>query len=887
MDSEYSSAEEKRLEENRTHKVFWKKWGPYLSERQWGTVREDYSGDGEAWDYFPHDHARSRAYRWGEDGLGGISDINQDLCFALALWNGKDPILKERLFGLTSLEGNHGEDVKELYYYADNTPTHSYMKFIYKYPQTEFPYKEMVEANHRRSRAEPEFELPDTGAFAGDRYFDISAEYAKAAPEDILIRIEIFNRSREAAGITVLPTLWFRNTWSFGKVATKPGIRASEEDGTSGPAMLEAVHEALGRYCLHFETGGHILFTENETNSERLFGTQKSSPFVKDAFHEAVVKGNYAMLKGKKNGTKSAVVYRFEIPAGESKTINLRLADRVIGKEPFGREFEETFKRRILEADEFYRLFRPSAPEGDIIAVQRQAFSGLLWNKQYYNYELETWLKGDPGLPPPPEERKDGRNHEWKYLFNRDIISMPDKWEYPWYASWDLAFHCIPLSVIDPDFAKKQLTLFLREWYMHPNGQIPAYEWNFSDVTPPVQAWAALKIYHIDKERRGAGDIAFLKRVFHKLLLNFTWWVNRKDVHGNNIFEGGFLGLDNIGIFDRSKPLPTGGHLGQVDGTSWMAMYSLNLMEIAIEIALEDPVYEDVASKFFEHFIHIAESLNLFDGYHEVSLWDEEDGFFYDALHCPDCGIIPLKVRSLVGLTALFAVSVIDRKVLDTLKGFKKRMMWFINNRKDLNKYLAIEDLPGEKNILFSQIHRDKLERILRRVLDEKEFLSPWGIRSISKYHKDDPFVFSYEGNDFRVAYDPGEATGDLFGGNSNWRGPIWVPMNYLLIESLKKYHLFYGDTLKVECPAGSGIMMNLFDVAKKISRRVTGIFMKDDKGRRPVVSGEEHYHTDGKYEDLVLFYEYFHGDTGRGLGASHQSWTGLVAEMIQWCWCE
>ncbi len=886
MSGEHVSAEEKRLEENRTHKVFWKKWGPYLSERQWGTVREDYSPDGEAWKYFTHEQARSRVYRWGEDGLGGISDINQDLCFALALWNGKDPILKERLFGLDNHEGNHGEDVKEIYYYLDNTPTHSYMKFLYTYPQEEFPYRLLLETNRKMSRTEPEFELSDTGIFAGDRYFDILVEYAKAGPEDILIRTEVLNRSPETAAITVLPTLWFRNTWLFGKVITRPDIRVIEEDGHSGQVTFEAIHETLGRYYLHCEEGERVLFTENETNTEKIFGLSNASPFVKDAFHKAVITGNYAMSDNKRNGTKGAVVYRFEIGPRESKTIKLRLSNKVYN-EPFGEKFGETFRQRILEADEFYESFKPSSPESDVISIQRQAFATLLWNKQYYNYELETWLKGDPGMPPPPEARKDGRNHEWKYLFNRDIISVPDKWEYPWYSSWDLAFHCIPISVIDPDFAKKQLILFLREWYMHPNGQIPAYEWNFGDVTPPIQAWAALKIFHIEQELKGRVDIDFLKRVFHKLLLNFTWWVNRKDVHGNNIFEGGFLGLDNIGVFDRSRPLPTGGHIGQVDGTSWMAMYSLNLMEIAIELALRDPAYEDVASKFFEHFIHIAESLNLLDGYHDVSLWDKEDGFFYDALHCPDCGIIPLKVRSLVGLTAMFAVSVVDRGLLDTLKGFKKRMTWFIKNRKDLNKFLAIEELPGTNNILFSQIHRDRLERILQKILDEKEFLSPWGIRSISKFHKDHPFLFSYGGEDFRVGYDPADSTTDLFGGNSNWRGPIWVPMNYLLIESLLRFHHFYGDTLKVECPTGSGRFMNLFDVAKEIARRLTGLFMKDIKGSRPVRGGRDKNFANRVHQDAALFYEYFHGDTGKGLGASHQSWTGLVAEMIRWCWCK
>jgi len=881
------NAEEKRLADNSAHNVFWKKWGPYLSLRQWGTVREDYSEDGDPWNYFPHEHARSRAYRWGEDGLGGISDINQDLCFAPAFWNGKDRILKERLFGLNSHEGNHGEDVKELYYFLDNTPTHSYMKFLYKYPQAEFPYQELIEVNAGRTRQEPEYELPDTGVFSSNQYFDIFVEYAKADPEDMLIRIEVVNQGSGESEITVMPTLWFRNTWSYAKVKTRPDIRHAG-DLKTGQSALEAVHEGLGICYLHYENAGSVLFTENETNTGKLFGVPNEGPFVKDAFHDAVIQNNYGVFREKKNGTKSGILYQCKIRAGESREIRLRLCGRTISADPFGPGYDEIFRQRILEADEFYKSFLPEAPVSDVIEVQRQAFAGLLWNKQYYNYEIGSWLKGDPGYPSPPAKRLEGRNHDWPYLFNRDVISMPDKWEYPWYASWDLAFHCIPLAVMDPDFAKKQLILFLREWYMRPDGQIPAYEWDFGDVNPPVHAWATLKVYEIEKNRSGEGDINFLKRVFHKLLLNFTWWVNREDVHGNNIFQGGFLGLDNIGVFDRSKPLPTGGHLGQVDGTSWMAMNSLNLMEMAIEIAQNDPAYEDVASKFFEHFVHISESLNLFDGNHDVSLWDEEDGFFYDALHCPDCGIIPLKVRSLVGLTPLFAVSVIKKEVLDRLKGFRKRMMWFVNNRRDLNKFLAIEELPGGGDVLFSQIHRDRLERVLRRILDETEFLSPGGIRSISRYHKDHPFVFVYEGTEFRVDYEAGEAATDIFGGNSNWRGPVWVAMNYLLIESLKKYHRFYGETLKVECPTGSGTMMNLWDIAKELARRVTAVFIRDESGRRPVHGGASPYQSDPAFRDLVLFYEYLHGETGKGLGASHQTgWTGLVAEMIQWCWCE
>ena len=877
------SAEDERIADNTTHKVFWKRWGPYLTERQWGTVREDYSHDGEAWDYFPFDHARSRVYRWGEDGLGGISDINQDLCFALALWNGKDPILKERLFGLNSKEGNHGEDVKELYYYLDNTPTHSYMKYLYKYPQEAFPYRQLIETNRGRTKFEPEYELLDTGIFDQDRYFDVFVAYAKASPEDILIRIELFNRGQESAEITVLPTLWFRNTWAFGKVKTKPDIRLIND--AKRKIVLEASHEQTGRYYFFCQDSNLVLFTENETNTERLFGLPNQSPFVKDAFHEAVINKHYQLFKGKENGTKSAAVYHFEIPGGGSKTIRLRLTKESTLKNPFDKNFEGTFTRRISEADEFYKEFVPDAPVSDVIQVQRQAFAGMLWNKQYYHYDVETWLNGDQGQPLPPESRKHARNHEWPYLFNRDIISMPDKWEYPWYASWDLAFHCVPFAKIDADFAKKQLILFLREWYMHPNGQLPAYEWNLSDVNPPVHAWATLKTYHLDKKRTGKKDIVFLKRVFQKLLLNFTWWVNRKDSEGHNIFQGGFLGLDNIGVFDRSRSLPTGGHIEQADGTSWIAMYALNLMDMALEIAQEDPAYEDVASKFFEHFIHISESLNTF-GKH--GLWHEEDGFYYDVLHLPDDQIIPLRVRSLVGLTSLLAVSVINRNLFDRLKGFRKRFLWFSNNRRDLNKYMALEELHEDRDILLSLIPKNRLVRILQRMLDENEFLASGGIRSISKYHKESPFILKADGNEYRVDYEPAESKTSLFGGNSNWRGPIWVPINYLFIESLRKYYSYYGESLKVEFPTGSKNFISLMEVARKLSQRISGIFIMDEQGKRPVHGDAEKYRNDPYFKDLVLFYEYFHGDTCKGLGASHQTgWTGLVAEMIEWCWCE
>jgi hypothetical protein len=876
--------EDERLLDNAAHKVFWKKWGPYLSERQWGTVREDYSADGEAWTYFPHDHARSRVYRWGEDGIGGISDINQDLCFALALWNGRDPILKERLFGLTSAEGNHGEDVKELYYYLDNTPTHSYMKYLYKYPQAAFPYQDLLSGNQKRTRLDPEYELMDTGVFAENKYFDIFIEYAKAAPDDILIRITVHNRGPEQDAVTVLPTLWFRNTWAFGKIKTKPDIRRHGSE--TRWHTLECNHEVLGQQYLYSEKGGALLFTENETNVERLYRTPNASPFVKDAFHSAVINNNYELFSERSNGTKSAVVYHVDLAGEASRIIRLRLSKGEIKQDPFGQAFDEIFKQRINEADEFYAQFLPERPESDVVSVQRQAFAGLLWNKQYYNYEIDTWLKGDPGQPPPPESRKRGRNSDWQYLFNRDVISMPDKWEYPWYASWDLVFHCVPLAVIDPDFAKKQLILFTREWYMHPNGQLPAYEWNLGEVNPPVQAWAALKVYEIEKLRTGAGDVAFLKRMFHKLLLNFTWWVNRKDSEGNNIFQGGFLGLDNIGALDRSKPLPGGGHMEQADGTSWMAMYSLGLMDMALEIAQADDSYEDVASKFYEHFVHIAESLNQFG---EQGLWNEEDGFYYDALHMPGGGSsIPLKVRSLVGLTSLLAVAVVPKDVLERMKGFQKRLQWFRKNRADLNRYLAIEELEEGHDLLLSLVPRKRLIRILRRMLDENEFLSLGGIRSISKFHQDNPFVLRLDGMEYRVDYEPAESKTALFGGNSNWRGPVWIPINYLFVEALRKYHRYYGDSLKVEYPTGSGNSMNLMEVAVKLSQRVTAIFVKDEKGKRYVHGEEGKYHEDPHFKELVLFCEYYHGDTCKGLGASHQTgWTALVAEMIQWCWCD
>jgi len=882
MEKRKITAEEKRLADNTSHKVFWKKWGPYLSERQWGTVREDYSDNGEAWDYFPHDHARSRAYRWGEDGLGGISDIRQDICFALALWNGKDPILKERFFGLNNKEGNHGEDVKELYYYLDNTPTHSYMKFLYKYPQAEYPYGQLVEENGKRALLDPEYELLDTGIFDRNRYFDVFVEYAKADPDDILIRIEVFNRGDASAVITLVPTLWFRNTWSFGKTTHRPVIHLISNGNDL--TVIQADHEQAGSFYLYSEEkSDDVLFTENDTNTERLFGVPNTSPYVKDAFHDVIVGKRRNLLKGKTSGSKAGIVSVREIASGGSQMFKLRLTNE--RKEtPFDEKFDALFGERIGEADEFYEQFIPPVPVRDTVKVQRQTFAGLLWTKQYYNYEIETWFRGDSGQPIPPGGRKDIRNGEWRFLFNRDIISMPDKWEYPWYAAWDLAFHCVPLAMIDPDFAKKQLILLLREWYMRPNGQIPAYEWNFSEVNPPVHAWAAMKVYQIEKEATGKGDVEFLKRIFHKLLLNFTWWVNRKDSEGHNIFEGGFLGLDNIGALDRSKTLKPGGRIEQADGTSWMAMYSLNLMDIALEIAKEDRVYEDVASKFFEHFVHIAESLNTFG---EQGLWHEEDGFYYDTLHCPDGRKLAMRLRSLVGLTSLLAVSVIDRDLFQRLGGFRKRLLWFRNNRMDLNRYMVIEELKEGEDLLLSLTPKKRLVRILQRMFDEEEFLACGGIRSISRYHRENPYILRIDGNEYRVDYEPGESRTRIFGGNSNWRGPVWIPINYLFIEAMKKYHAYFGDGLKIEYPTGSGYHTDLLEAAEKLSQRITGMFIRDDEGRRQVHGNQRQYREDPHFRDLVLFHEYFHGETCQGLGASHQTgWTGLVAEMISWCWC-
>jgi glycogen debranching enzyme len=874
------TAEQVRLRESPDHTAPWRSWGPYVSERAWGTVREDYSANGEPWEYFPHDHARSRAYRWSEDGLAGICDRHQRLCFALALWNGRDPILKERLFGLNGEEGNHGEDVKEYYFYLDSTPTHSYMRYLYKYPQAEYPYKKLVEENGRRSKTEPEFELIDTGVFVEDRYFDVFVEYAKADWDDICIRVTVANRGPQAAEIHLLPTLWFRNTWSWaGK--PKPTLAFDKATGT-----ILARESEIGDYRFYYADGGTQLFTENETNNERLFGTNNPSPYVKDAFHRCVINGETTAVNPEIKGTKAAVQYKFTVPAGEEVSIKLRLSkDKpgTISSNALAEEFESTFVARKAEADAFYSSIIPATADDDTRNVMRQAFAGLLWTKQYYHYVVRDWLMGDPAEPPPPKERKNGRNHAWGHIYNTDIISMPDKWEYPWYAAWDLAFHCVSLAMIDPSYAKEQLVLMLREWYMHPNGQIPAYEWSFGDVNPPVHAWATYQVYLIDKAKNGGtGDTQFLERVFHKLLLNFTWWVNRKDPEGMNVFQGGFLGLDNIGVFDRSSILPTGGHIEQSDGTSWMAMYSLDLLAIALELAAGDATYQDVASKFWEHFIYIARAMNHL-GDDGLCLWDEKDGFFYDVLHLPDGSRVPLRVRSMVGLIPLYAVQIMEPELLDSMPGFKMRLEWFIENRKDLTEHMACMETAGHKQRrLFSITDREQLKRILAVMLDEEEFLSPHGVRALSRYHKEHPYMLDVDGVNHQVDYEPAESTTGLFGGNSNWRGPVWFPVNFLLIQALRRFHEYYHDGFRIECPTGSGRLMNLNEVADEISRRLVSTFQRDSQGRRAVFGANEKFQSDPHWRDYVPFYEYFHADTGAGVGASHQTgWTALVTKMI------
>jgi hypothetical protein len=878
------TAEDQRLEQDRAD-ADWKKWGPYLSERAWGTVREDYSADGSAWDYFPHDHARSRAYRWNEDGLLGISDRRQYLCFALALWNGKDPILKERAFGLTGPQGNHGEDVKEYFYFLDCAPTHSYMKALYKYPHAEYPYQQLLDETRRRGKDDPEYELMDTGVFAGDRYFDVWVEYAKADVEDLLIRITVANHGPAAAPLVLLPTLWFRNTWSWTEGAPRPSL-VLEGDNT-----IRAQHPDLGEYLFRWADSGRgaqPLFTENETNCERLFGGRSAAPFVKDAFHRHVISGEQDAVNPGNRGTKAAIRYDLEVPAGGGVAVQLRLSRSDMPAIGFGTPFERLFDRRRREADAFYERIASRELSDDLRNIQRQAFAGLLWNKQFYNYDVRTWLSGDPTLPPPPPERWNGRNHDWVHLVNDSVMSMPDTWEYPWYAAWDLAFHTIPLALIDPDFAKRQLILLLREWFMHPNGQLPAYEWAFGDVNPPVHAWAALRVYRIERKAKGGkGDRLFLERVFQKLLINFTWWVNRKDHQGRNIFQGGFLGLDNIGLFDRSARLPSGAYLDQSDGTAWMAMFCLNMLAIAIELASEDKAYEDVATKFLEHFFYIAHAMNdrpesLGDDGND--LWDDEDGFYYDVMHKSDGQHLFLRVRSMVGLIPLLAVETIDEDIMRRLPDFARRVEWFLTNRPDMCAQVASVSTVGQMNRrLFSIVNADRLRALLTRMLDENEFLSPHGLRSVSRYHLEHPAEVELEGVRHFVDYEPAESTTTLFGGNSNWRGPVWFPLNYLLIEALQKFDHYYGSGFTVECPTRSGKEKTLWEVGTELSRRLINLFARDAHGRRPVFGGNSVFQNDPHWRDFIAFHEYFHGDNGAGLGAMHQTgWTALVAKLIQ-----
>jgi len=876
--------EEQRLEKDQERKAYWKRWGPYLSERAWGTVREDYSPYGNAWEFLPHDQARSKAYRWGEDGIGGICDRRQYICFSVAMWNRRDPILKERLFGLTGNQGNHGEDVKEYYFYLDSTPTHSYMKFLYKYPQSEFPYGELVEENGRRGKRDLEYELLDTGIFDEDRYFDVFIEYAKAAPEDVLVKITVVNRGPERAELELLPTIWFRNTWSWGLDARRPEMRRSEN--VKNASVIQLQHFHYGHRWLFCQGMPELLFTENETNNQRLYGTENKTHYVKDGINNYIVGDVKEAVNPAHFGTKAAAHYSLNLASGESRTIRLRLTDLEIppsNGDPFNGNFERIFGERQSEADEFYATVIPSNLSEDASNVMRQTLGGMLWSKQFYYYDMRHWLEGDPSGPPPPAERIRGRNCDWTHLYNDDVISMPDKWEYPWYAAWDLAFHCVPLALVDSHFAKEQLVLLLREWYMHPNGQLPAYEWALGDVNPPVHAWAAWRVYKIEKKRCGKGDLKFLERVFHKLMLNFTWWVNRKDTEGRNVFQGGFLGLDNIGVFDRSAPLPTGGHLEQADGTSWMGMYCLNMLAIAMELAHCDSAYEDVASKFWEHFLYIAHAINHLGEDHD-RMWSETDGFYYDVLHLPNGDGMRMKVRSMVGLTPLFAVETLEPEIMERLSGFRRRLEWFVDNRKDLVTHVACMRTRGRKERrLLSIVDRDQLRKVLRFMLDENEFLSPYGIRALSRYHLENPFRMSVNGTEYRVDYEPAESSTGLFGGNSNWRGPIWFPMNFLIIEALQKFHHYLGEDYKVECPTGSGNMMTLWEVAEEISQRLTRIFLRDDQGRRPVHGGAEKFQTDPHWRDLILFYEYFHGDAGAGVGASHQTgWTGLAAKLLQ-----
>lgn len=871
-----TTAEHRRLADSQTRLADWKGWGPYLSERAWGTVREDYSADGDAWNYFPHDHARSRAYRWNEDGLGGVCNRFQNLCMAVALWNERDLILKERLFGVTGTQGNHGEDVKEYYYYLDNLPTHSYMKMLYKYPQVEYPYADLVAVNQQRGKMQTEPELIDVlgDAFAQNRYFDVFIEYAKGDQEDILCRITAINRSDQPAPLHILPHLWYRNTWSWGYNPTRPRLTLAD------PTTIYTAHRHIGERWWYVDGVPDLLFTENETNAERLFNAPNASPYVKDAIHEAVIHQRMDRVNPDHEGSKVAAHYQALVPAGGSFTVRVRLSNQPLSA-PFG-DFDAIFAQRLAEADEFYASIHHPDLTADERLVQRQAFAGLLWSKQFYHYSIDLWLTGDPGQPTPPATRLHGRNYEWMHLYSLDVISMPDKWEYPWFAAWDLAFHMLPVAMIDPEWAKRQLVLLLREWYMHPNGQLPAYEWNFSDVNPPVHAWAALQVFRIDRERSGKSDYKFLKRVFHKLLLNFTWWVNRKDREGNNIFQGGFLGLDNIGVFDRSAPLPAGGHLEQADGTAWMALFCLNMLMIALELAQSDDAYEDVATKFFEHFIYIANAFFSLSEEHG-GLWDERDGFFYDVLHTPDDRYQPLRVRSFVGLMPLLAVEVLDSRLLDKVPRFRQRLNWFLKYRPQLiNKLYSEGEFETKDKLLLSIVSRERLLRVLGYVFDQGEFLSDYGLRSVSRYHALHPFSVSLNGDEYRVKYEPAESQSGLFGGNSNWRGPIWLPLNYLVVEALRKYHAYFGEHCTTEVPVGSGTRLTLDLAADELASRLNALFVRNSSGVRPSLGDTALFQTDPHWRDYVLFYEYFHAETGAGLGASHQTgWTALVARLL------
>ncbi len=862
MSGLYETQEGKRLLATQKTEGHWNRWGPFLAERAWATVREDYSEDGDAWGFFPHDHARSRAYRWNEDGLAGLSDRHQYLCFALALWNGQDDFLKERLFGLTGPEGNHGEDVKEYYFYLDSTPTHSFMRYLYKYPQRAFPYAQLIEENGRRDREQPEFELVDTGIFDEDRYFEVEVTYAKREAEHLLIRIGVTNRGPDPAPLSLLPTLWFRNTWSWGRDDRRPSLKADQ-------GAIRADHYELGAYRLFCPDAEELLFTENETNTKRLFNS-RCGPYVKDAFHEYVVSQNLKAVNPARRGTKAAALYSRTLKPGEAARFDLELTNRA---QPC-REFEAQLKKRRQEADEFYSAVLGDRLDPDQTLVARQAFAGLLWSKQYYHYVVTDWLEGDPAQPPPPPERNQGRNHEWTNLFTRDILSVPDKWEFPWFASWDLGFHCIALARVDPQFAKEQILLMLREWYMHPNGQIPAYEWDFGAVNPPVLPLAARAIFELERKTTGVADYAFIERVFQKMLLNFTWWVNRKDALGKNIFQGGFLGMDNIGPFDRDD-LPPGYAIGQADGTSWMAAFAKSMLNNGLLLAEKDPVYEDLASKFWEHFVAIANAM--------TTLWDEQDGFYYDQLFSDKHGRIPVRARTMVGFTPLFGASAIAADSFSRFPDFERRRQWFIAHRPELARNVpTLIEKGARDNLLIALVQPDQLKRMLARMLDEDEFLSPYGIRAVSRYHEKHPLVMRLDGREYRLDYEPGESTSSLFGGNSNWRGPIWLPMNALIILALRQYHAYYGDKLKVECPTGSGTRLSLDQVARELATRLTRLFLRDEKGRRAVFGECQMFQQDPRWRDLIPFHEYFHGDTGRGCGASHQTgWTGLIATIL------